>query len=324
MKDDSGRTIDYARISITDRCNLRCIYCMSEDGVTQLAHRDILTYEEILTLVRALASLGIRYLKITGGEPMARKGCLSLIRRLKSVPGIEEVTLTTNGMLLDGLMDEAVQAGLDGINISLDTLDEKRYAQMTRLGDVHRVLSVLQKAVEAGIPSVKVNVVPVMGFNEDDLVPLAGLAREKPIHVRFIELMPVGCGAEFSPVPQGEVKALLEAAYGPLRPDDTRLGNGPASYYRLDGFMGSIGFISALSHEFCDRCNRVRITADGQLKLCLNHQAGIDLKSLLRGGAGEEEMADIIQKAILNKPLNHSFLDAPADKEERRMFQIGG
>ena len=324
MRDLGGRTIDYARISITDRCNLRCIYCMGKEGVTQLEHRDILTDEEILALARALASLGIRYLKITGGEPMAREGCLSLIKRLKAVSGIEKVTLTTNGILLDAAMGEAAAAGLDGINISLDALDEKRYARMTRLGDVRCVLSALEKAVSAGIPSVKVNVVPVMGWNEDDLVPLAGLARERPIHVRFIELMPIGCGAKFSPVSQDAVRALLEAAYGPLALDDTRLGSGPASYCHPDGFMGSIGFISALSHAFCDRCNRVRITAGGQLKLCLNHQAGIDLKALLRGRAGREEIAGVIAAAILLKPLSHSFSDAPADREMRGMCQIGG
>ncbi len=324
MKDYRGRTIDYARISITDRCNLRCIYCMPEDGITTLAHGDILTFEEILTIAKALSSLGIRYIKITGGEPMARKGCISLIKQLKAVPGIDEVTMTTNGVLLAGVMQEAADAGLDGINISLDTLDENQFTQMTRLGELSKTLSTIHQALEMGIPSVKINVVPVKGINEASMVPLAGMAREKPIHVRFIELMPVGCGAAFESISQEDIKAGIEAVYGPLERDPKRRGNGPASYYRLKGFQGSIGFISALSHEFCDQCNRVRITADGQLKLCLNHRVGIDLKQHLRSGASAGEIARLMREAILNKPQNHAFKDMPEDKEERRMFQIGG
>ena len=324
MKDYRGRTIDYARISITDRCNLRCIYCMPEDGITTLAHGDILTFEEILTIAKALSSLGIRYIKITGGEPMARKGCISLIKQLKAVPGIDEVTMTTNGVLLAGVMQEAADAGLDGINISLDTLDENQFSQMTRLGELSKTLSTIHQALEMGIPSVKINVVPVKGINEASMVPLAGMAREKPIHVRFIELMPVGCGAAFESISQEDIKAGIEAVYGPLERDPKRRGNGPASYYRLKGFQGSIGFISALSHEFCDQCNRVRITADGQLKLCLNHRVGIDLKQHLRSGASAGEIARLMREAILNKPQNHAFKDMPEDKEERRMFQIGG
>ena len=324
MKDYRGRTIDYARISITDRCNLRCIYCMPEDGITTLAHGDILTFEEILTIAKALSSLGIRYIKITGGEPMARKGCISLIKQLKAVPGIDEVTMPTNGVLLAGVMQEAADAGLDGINISLDTLDENQFSQMTRLGELSKTLSTIHQALEMGIPSVKINVVPVKGINEASMVPLAGMAREKPIHVRFIELMPVGCGAAFESISQEDIKAGIEAVYGPLERDPKRRGNGPASYYRLKGFQGSIGFISALSHEFCDQCNRVRITADGQLKLCLNHRVGIDLKQHLRSGASAGEIARLMREAILNKPQNHAFKDMPEDKEERRMFQIGG
>ena len=324
MKDADGRLIDYARISITDRCNLRCVYCMPKEGAAMLTHDDILTYEEIVTVARALAVLGIRYLKITGGEPMARIGCLSLINKLKSIPGIEEVSMTTNGILLDGHMQEAVDAGLDGLNISLDTLVPEQYARMTRLGEVEKVLSVLSQAVAAGIPSVKVNAVPIRGYNEDSLVGLARLAEHDPIHVRFIELMPVGCGGGFAPVSQEEIMKKLEAAFGPLSPERSVHGHGPALYVHPAGFKGSIGFISAVSHAFCAQCNRVRITADGQLKLCLNHAAGVPLKPLLRSGAGEAELKKVMREAIYQKPLRHGFGERLPDQEDRKMFQIGG
>ena len=323
MLDDCGRRIDYLRISITDRCNLRCVYCMPEGGVSTLRHSDILTYEEILRLTGLLTRLGVRHLRVTGGEPMARRGCLDLVRRLHGLRGVETIAMTTNALLLRGRVAEAREAGLDALNISLDTLDPATYAAMTRGGRVEDVLSVIDDAVSLGM-RVKVNAVPVRGMNDHQLAALAALARDREIHVRFIELMPVGCGAGLSPVPSDEVLKRMEAAFGPLAPDTARHGFGPARYVRPEGFAGSIGVISPMSHEFCDTCNRVRLTADGYLKLCLNHQAGLDVRALLREGADDAVLLEALRAAIARKPSRHGFLEEIGDREERRMNEIGG
>ena len=323
MLDDCGRRIDYLRISITDRCNLRCVYCMPEGGVSTLRHSDILTYEEILRLTGLLTRLGVRHLRVTGGEPMARRGCLDLVQRLHGLRGVETIAMTTNALLLRGRVAEARAAGLDALNISLDTVDPATYAAMTRGGRVEDVLSVIDDAVSLGM-RVKVNAVPVRGMNDHQLAALATLARDREIHVRFIELMPVGCGAGLSPVPSDEVLKRMEAAFGPLAPDTARHGFGPARYVRPEGFAGSIGVISPMSHEFCDTCNRVRLTADGYLKLCLNHQAGLDVRALLREGADDAALLEALRAAIARKPSRHGFLEEIGDREERRMNEIGG
>ena len=323
MLDDCGRRIDYLRISITDRCNLRCVYCMPEGGVSTLRHSDILTYEEIHRLTGLLTRLGVRHLRVTGGEPMARRGCLDLVQRLHGLRGVETIAMTTNALLLRGRVAEARAAGLDALNISLDTLDPATYAAMTRGGRVEDVLSVIDDAVSLGM-RVKVNAVPVRGMNDHQLAALATLARDREIHVRFIELMPVGCGAGLSPVPSDEVLKRMEAAFGPLAPDTARHGFGPARYVRPEGFAGSIGVISPMSHEFCDTCNRVRLTADGYLKLCLNHQAGLDVRALLREGADDAALLEALRAAIARKPSRHGFLEEIGDREERRMNEIGG
>lgn len=323
MLDRLGREIDYVRISITDRCNLRCVYCMPEHGVASMRHEDVLSYEEILRTVRALAALGIHHVRVTGGEPMARLHCLTLIERLHAIEGIESVSMTTNGLLLDGRVAWAKEAGLSAINVSLDTLNPETYRKMTRGGDVFRVLAVIHEAMTLGL-HVKVNAVPVRGMNDDDLTALAMLAKEHPICVRFIELMPVGCGAALAPISTDEVRANLQAALGPLQPDEQRHGFGPARYVRPEGFVGSIGFISPMSHEFCGSCNRVRLTADGFLKLCLNHSAGLDVRALLRSGASDDELQETLAGAIAAKPARHGFGEAVDDREARRMNEIGG
>ncbi len=323
MLDNHGRQIDYLRISITDRCNLRCLYCMPEGGVVSLRHEDILSYEEIVRLARVMSGLGIRHIRLTGGEPMARKGCLELVRALRALPGIESVAMTSNGFLLSGRVREAARAGLSSLNLSMDSLQAETFARMTRGGDVGTVLGVLREAVEAGL-NTKVNAVPLRGFNEGDLVELAALARELPVCVRFIELMPIGCARELRPVPRREVMALLADAFGGLKPDAGSYGHGPAVYWKPEGFAGSLGTISALSHEFCERCNRVRLTADGQLKLCLNHTDGLDLRALLRGGADDAQLEAAIHGAIARKPARHGFEARPTDVETRRMNEIGG
>ena len=323
MLDACGRTIDYVRISITDRCNLRCVYCMPQEGVACLRHEDILTFEEIERVVRALQRLGVRFVRVTGGEPMARLGCLNLVERIHHIPGIEEIAMTTNGLLLDGQVARAKEAGLDALNISLDTLDPDTYRRMTRGGELEKVLRVMDDALAAGL-RVKINAVPVREWNENGLTALAALARDRAICVRFIELMPVGCGAGLSPIPSDELEAQMAAAFGPLSRDESHHGYGPARYVRPEGFQGSIGFISPMSHEFCDRCNRVRLTADGFLKLCLNHRAGLDLRKLLREGVDGEELESALRDAIAHKPRRHGFTEDIEDREIRRMNEIGG
>ena len=323
MIDGCGRRIDYVRISVTDRCTLRCVYCMPDGSVQNLAHEDILTFEEIVRCVRALTRLGVRHVRVTGGEPMVRRDCLGLISRIRAIEGIETISMTTNGLLLAGRVAEARAAGLDSLNISLDTLDPQHYKAITRGGRVQDVISVIDEAERLGM-RVKVNAVPVRGLNDGDLTALARLAEDRPIHVRFIELMPVGCGADLSPISSGEVLDQLREAFGELHEDCEAHGFGPARYVRPAGFAGSIGVISALSHEFCDQCNRVRLTAEGYLKLCLNHSAGVDLRALLRGGADDETITAALSRAILQKPKRHGFEEEATDKDTRRMNQIGG
>lgn len=323
MIDACGRSIDYLRISITDRCNLRCVYCMPEGMVHSFSHEEILRYEEITRLVRLMTGLGIKHLRVTGGEPTVRQHWLRLLEMLGSVPGIETMALTTNALLLDGRVDEIRAAGVTALNISIDTLAPDVYRDMTRGGDVAKVLRVVDDAVRAGL-RVKLNAVPVKGLNEDGLADLARMAKDRPIDVRFIELMPIGCGRDLTPIPSDEVLRRMEAAFGPLAKDDTVHGFGPARYGKPEGFCGSIGIISPLSHEFCDRCNRVRLTADGYLKLCLNHTAGLDLRAMLREGATDEELLSAISEAIKHKPDRHGWYDPIKDRENRRMNAIGG
>lgn len=323
MLDRFGRGIEYLRVSVTDRCNLRCVYCMPEGGVESLAHADILTFEEIGRVVKAAARLGIRAVRLTGGEPMARRGCLELVEEISQIEGIERVAMTTNGLLLKGRMAEAKTSGLSAINVSLDTLSPDTYRRLTRGGDVSGVLAAIDEALACGL-QVKVNAVPVRGFNDRELTDLAALARTKPVDVRFIELMPLGCGAALEAVPTDAVRRMMEAAFGPLTPDTGVHGFGPASYVRPEGFVGSLGFIGAVSHEFCDRCNRVRLTADGQLKLCLNHQCGVDLRALLRSGADDDAILCALRDAIAKKPQRHGFGEDIDDREKRRMNEIGG
>ncbi len=323
MRDAVGRDIDYIRVSITDRCNLRCAYCMPEEGVTKLQHKDILSFEQIGTVCRVLAGLGTRTVKITGGEPLVRKGAVKLVELLKNIPGIDMVTMTTNGILLSGLADALKRAGLDGVNISLDTLNPDVYRELTRGGDVTAAVRGLDSALLAGIDTVKVNCVPLHGVVGQGLVDIAGLAREKPVHVRFIEVMPVGFGKLFQPFGLDKLRGMLENAYGTLQPSAVSLGNGPARYYTLPGFAGNIGFIETLGQDICSRCNRLRLTADGRLKTCLHMDSGIDLWPVLAAG-DESVLEKTLVQAIQNKPGHHCFRTRSASPENRPMSQIGG
>lgn len=326
MQDQYGREIDYVRISITDRCNLRCTYCMPEEGIENYtSHAEILSYEEILRLVRCLAKLGIRKIKLTGGEPLVRLGCCDLVRQLKAIEGIEQVTITTNGVLLEELAGGLIAAGIDGINVSLDTVDRDIFAKITRRDYFDSVMAGIETVKALQYPNLKINCVPIAQFNKDELVKLAAQAKDYPMAVRFIELMPIGLAQEYTAVSKEEIMDMLTEAYGPMTPYAGTLGNGPAEYYSLPGFQGKIGFIGAIHNKFCGQCNRIRLTSNGFLKLCLNQNKGGDLLPLIRGNASDEELTEAMRSIIYQKPAAHHFYeDDQQDTDSRQMYQVGG
>lgn len=327
MRDHFGRTIDYMRISITDRCNLRCLYCMPEEGITDVGHSEILRFDEIWRLCRIFAAEGIRNIKLTGGEPLVRLGVADLIRGIREIPEIESITLTTNGVLLASMYDDLVEAGLNAVTVSLDTLDPKVFQSITRRDRFQDVIEGLRYAEKAGKIPVKINTVPIPGVNDDDLVKLAEIARDHRIHVRFIEMMPMGLGSTYTALQEDEILRKLTKKFGTFTPVKEKLGNGPCRYYSVPGFQGKIGFISAVSHKFCEDCNRVRLTADGYLKTCLQYDTGADLRALLRGGADDAAIREAYDRAILEKPRCHHFEVAGnliEEREKRVMSQIGG
>lgn len=327
MKDSCNRTIDYLRLSVTDRCNLRCIYCMPESGVEFLPHEKILTYEEILRICRIMVDLGLRKVKITGGEPLVRKGVPWLIKQLKSISGIESVTMTTNGILLKDQMADLVDAGLDAVNISLDTLNPGQFQSLTRVPVLDQVRAGIEEALRYPAVAVKLNCVPIREPGvENQVTELVKLAKDKPLHVRFIELMPIGLGKDMTGWSELEIKETIESQYGRLHSYKKALGNGPCVYYALDGFAGKIGFISAISHKFCDQCNRIRLTSDGFLKTCLQYGEGIDLKQAIHAGATDAVISDLVEDSIYHKPREHQFgnLEAIDKGEKETMSRIGG
>ena len=323
MIDGFGRTIDYMRISVTDRCNLRCLYCMPPEGIECLPHTEILRYEEIICIIRTGVSLGISQYRITGGEPLVRKGITDFVRMVKDTPGVKTVSLTTNGVLFAGMGEALKQAGLDTVNFSLDCMDAECFHQLTRVDAWDDVMEGIKTALGLGLKT-KINCVPMELYNSSDWVRLAGLAKAHLLDVRFIEMMPIGIGRDYKVVANDVVLARLVQAYG--EPIKTRRshGSGPAEYYDFPGFKGSIGFISAISHAFCGNCNRVRLTAEGMLKPCLCYREGADMKALLRSGASDEKIKDTMAAVITSKPLRHNFCDGGGGSENRKMVQIGG
>lgn len=326
MIDRWDRKIDYIRISVTDRCNLRCIYCMPEEGVPSLPHEEILTYDEILRLCRCFLKSGIDKVKITGGEPLVRKDIASLVGQMKTQVGMKNVTLTTNGLLLGKYLPDLAAAGLDGVNISLDTLNPSKYEQITRKDALNDVLSAIRDALDYQKLKVKINCVPVLDTDKEDIIKIAGLAKNSRLGVRFIEMMPIGLGKNYSYYSEEDIIAILKETYGPLEPVDAVLGNGPAHYYSVSGFEGKIGFISAISHKFCNECNRVRLTSDGYLKTCLQYDHGTDLKEVLRGNKEDSFLEQMIEQTIYEKPVSHNFKgDNPQGTLELDgMSKIGG
>ena len=317
MIDRLGRDITYLRISVTDKCNLRCRYCMPEEGVCKKNHTDMLTEDEIILAVEAAASLGIRKIRITGGEPLVKKNIVSICRRVAAVEGIEEVCLTTNGILLPQLGQALKEAGVKRINLSLDTLDPEKYAHITRIGKLEDFRAGLDAAFAAGFEKIKINAVLIGGFNDDEIIPLTNLTREYPLDMRFIELMPILDSDEFGEsayVPYSRVLEKLPDAV-PVEAD-----GGVAKLYRLPGAKGNIGLISPISAHFCGDCNRLRLTQDGKLKPCLHAEDEYSIKDLDFDG-----MKAVMEQAIWNKPAWHGDLDAlNRSKAGRNMNEIGG
>lgn len=330
MQDRYGRKIDYMRISVTDRCNLRCRYCMPSQGVQTVGRDEILRFDEILKIVSACSRQGIKNVRITGGEPLVRREISRLVGDIKNLTGIENVTLTTNGVLLSEQIDGLVRAGVDGVNISLDTLRPERYEAMTGFDRLPAVLDAISECEKYPGLTVKVNSVLIDGFNDDEAPALAALARERDISVRFIELMPIGLGKSFGGCSQDAVMERLVERFGQaVKIEDGKqgcgMGAGPAVYYQFPGFKGKIGFISALSHSFCEACNRVRLTSEGLLKPCLQYAGGEDLKAAVRGGASDDELAELVREAIFEKPQGHCFSsEQVAGGEDKLMSRIGG
>ncbi len=317
MKDTYGREINYLRLSVTDRCNLRCRYCMPEDGICKKDHRDMLTEDEMIRAVEAAASLGITKLRITGGEPLVKKNIVSICRRAAQVPGIQEVCLTTNGILLPQYAEALKEAGVKRLNLSLDTLSDEKYAYITRTGRLEGFKAGLNAAFVAGFEKIKINAVLIGGFNDDEIAQLADLTRKYPVDMRFIELMPMYDSGDFTReafIPYTRVLDVLPEAR-PVPQD-----GGVARLYRLPGAKGNIGLISPISAHFCAECNRLRLTADGKLKPCLHSRDEFVLKGLDDAG-----MRDVMQRAIAGKPHWHGDLDAlHRSQAGRNMNQIGG
>jgi len=334
IKDSYQRTIDYLRVSITDRCNLRCVYCMPSEGIIPLEHKEILRYEEIIRVVRIAAGIGVRKVRITGGEPLARRNVTYLISELRNIEGIKDLSLTTNGILLSRYADKLSEAGLKRINISLDSLKPDRYKEITRGGDLHHVLSGIEAAEKAGLTPIKINMVPLRGINSDEIEDFARLTLKLPYQIRFIEFMPFGTEGLWSSerfISVEEIKSIAEGV-GPLAPAKLKK-SGPAQYFRFDNAPGVIGFISPISNHFCGECNRLRLTADGKLRPCLFSETEIDLKPALRGGAPDDEIERLIKLSIEVKPKGHDIghrntelwsLMKNKECSKRPMSRIGG
>ena len=326
MIDQYGRNIKYLRVSVTDRCNLRCIYCMPECGRKWEDSENLLTRKEILRIIRVFAKHGITKVRFTGGEPLIREDLAEIVWETKHTPGIEMVTLTTNGVLLPERLPHLIRAGLDGINISLDSLDRIQYANITKRDLLPKVMQGLEVAFGIASLQVKINCV-LMGQYNNDITLLAGMAKDHNLSVRFIELMPIGPGDQFCLYTEDEVLSQLEESFGPFQSISGSDNNaGPARYVTFPGFCGKVGFISAMTHPFCMNCNRVRIMATGELKTCLQYQTGVNLKQLMMDSSiNDLSLERIICTAVSQKPLGHHFGDRMCCKDENRhMYQIGG
>ncbi len=327
LKDSFGRAITYLRLSITDRCNLRCFYCMPQARFNWMPPEYILRFEEIIQIVRVLAKIGIKKVRLTGGEPLVRKDALNLIKRISGLEGIKKVCLTTNGTLLPEMARELFETGLRHINVSLDTLNPERFEAITGRDSFKRVWLGIENCLELGFDPVKINFVMMKGKNDDEITEFAKLTKEYPLEVRFIEFMPVGEMSKWKRdlfISSDEAKALIEKEVESLNPLKRKVGAGPADLYSFSNSPGKIGFISPLSHKFCSTCNRIRIRADGRLRLCLFSDREIDLMALVRQGTSDQELTEFLAGAIYKKPARYleNSLHIPSCK--RQMSTIGG
>jgi len=324
--DPYKRKINYLRISVTDRCNLRCRYCMPEEGIPLIPHEEILTYEEISRIVRVFAVEGISKVRLTGGEPLVRKGIVDFISRLSHIEEIKDLSLTTNGVLLKESAQDLKQAGLKRINISLDSLKKERFYQITRRDDFERVWNGIEEALKVGLSPIKINMVAIQGLNDDEIESFARLTLHLPLTVRYIEYMPSANGQEWRKsdiltIPQ--IKSRLENV-GKLVPIPSDRWDGPAKRFRIEGAIGEIGLIGAVSTHFCDDCNRLRLTADGKIRTCLFSDEEIDMKELLRKGGSDQDLTERLLVALRAKPERHHIDTHQFKKCQRNMSAIGG
>ena len=323
--DRHDRRLNYLRISITDRCNLRCAYCIPPNRIPRLSHDDILRYEEILRIVRVGVAMGITKVRVTGGEPLVRKGVIGFLEALSEIPGIEELTLTTNGVLLAEHVERIRAAGIRRLNISLDTLQREKFLRITGTDAFDRVWQGIEAAHRAGFAPIKLNVVALRGINDDEAVDFARLTFRLPYHVRFIEHMPIGESnlKRTAPLLVPEIRTLIHPL-GEMLPVEKDADDGPAMRFRLKGALGEIGFISALSHHFCNSCNRLRLTASGQLRPCLLSDHQLDLKALMRTGCEDSQLVALFQQAVHNKPTDHNLAANDPAGVSCQMSSIGG
>ena len=325
LKDTFNRTIDYIRISITDRCNLRCVYCMPSGGVKFLEHRDILQYEEIARILRVAVHTGMRKVRITGGEPLVRRNITDLIKMIKGIEGIHQLSMTTNGILLERYAEPLAEAGLDRVNVSLDSLKPDRFREITRGGVLDAVLRGIEAAEKAGLTPIKINMVPMRGVNDDEIAEFAKMTLTSPYQVRFIEFMPFVTEDMWNRekfISTEEIQSRVEQV-GTLLPAKMKR-SGPARYFTFEGAAGVIGFISPITHHFCDSCRRLRLTADGKIRPCLLSDTEIDIKSPLRAGCDDAELERLLRLSLEIKPERHYLDETPGGRFQRTMSKIGG
>lgn len=326
MFDSYARNIDYLRVSVTNRCNLRCKYCMPEEGVEDISHENILTLEEIARLIKVAAKVGIRKVRLTGGEPLVRRNITKLIAEIAKIPQISDIAITTNGVLFADMAKELMMAGLTRANFSLDSLDPETFSYITRWGSLNDVIRSISQAMEMGMALIKINTVVIKGINDHEILDFVELAKKMPLHMRFIEFMPVGDLPFYKTdrvVTVSEIRKTIEQKYE-LYKGAVIQGNGPAKSYRIRGGVGTVGFISAMSDHFCSECNRIRMTADGKLRGCLFAKEEFNLRLALQNHASDEKLADIFSKAIREKPQRHHMNEGWGADNKRKMYQIGG
>ena len=321
--DKYGRKINYLRVSVTDKCNLRCIYCMPKDHKDFLDNKDQLTSNEVFRIIKEAVSLGISKIRFTGGEPLVRKDIVDLIGMVNELEGIEEICMTTNGVLLHDNLDKLAINGLNRVNISLDTLNKAKFKEITRGGDLTKVILAIDKCIEKNI-KVKINVVIMDGINSNEIIDFVNLTKLKPIDIRFIELMPIGEGKNYKSFSNNEILQKIKNNNFKYNTEKVNEVDGPAKYIKLIGGIGRVGFISAISNCFCNQCNRVRLTPDGFLKQCLNWNTGINLKEEITKGISDCDLNKLIKETIYEKPKNHLFKEINKNEDNRHMYQIGG